>query len=133
MLLVFFLMIRRPPRSTRTDTLFPYTTLFRSHSVGVPTAKRWRWRVRSSTAGQLPTCRPARRTSSTALFNARSAFSMVVSPSGWSARRSQRPHFLGCESMHEATGEYLPSLTREIIHLVRFISEERGAGEECVS
>src|SRR3546814_11383723 len=28
----FFLMIRRPPRSTRTDTLFPYTTLFRSRS-----------------------------------------------------------------------------------------------------
>src|SRR3546814_3295173 len=26
----FFLMIRRPPRSTRTDTLFPYTTLFRA-------------------------------------------------------------------------------------------------------
>src|SRR3546814_20928803 len=26
----FFLLIRRPPRSTRTDTLFPYTTLFRS-------------------------------------------------------------------------------------------------------
>src|SRR3546814_4228897 len=30
----FFLMIRRPPRSTRTDTLFPYTTLFRSSSLG---------------------------------------------------------------------------------------------------
>src|SRR3546814_10803672 len=30
---VFFLMIRRPPRSTRTDTLFPYTTLFRSRLV----------------------------------------------------------------------------------------------------
>src|SRR3546814_14703737 len=29
-LVCFFLMIRRPPRSTRTDTLFPYTTLFRS-------------------------------------------------------------------------------------------------------
>src|SRR3546814_14549602 len=28
--LFFFLIIRRPPRSTRTDTLFPYTTLFRS-------------------------------------------------------------------------------------------------------
>src|SRR3546814_9189149 len=26
-------MIRRPPRSTRTDTLFPYTTLFRSHHI----------------------------------------------------------------------------------------------------
>src|SRR3546814_15042793 len=34
-MLVFFLMIRRPPRSTRTDTLFPYTTLFRS-----PAARR---------------------------------------------------------------------------------------------
>src|SRR3546814_7172829 len=32
-LLVFFVMIRRPPRSTRTDTLFPYTTLFRSMPV----------------------------------------------------------------------------------------------------
>src|SRR3546814_19506352 len=31
----FFLMIPRPPRSTRTDTLFPYTTLFRS---GLPTS-----------------------------------------------------------------------------------------------
>src|SRR3546814_12110637 len=33
---VFFLMIRRPPRSTRTDTLFPYTTLFRSLHGGEP-------------------------------------------------------------------------------------------------
>src|SRR3546814_2723741 len=32
LLFFFFLMIRRPPRSTRTDTLFPYTTLFRSYS-----------------------------------------------------------------------------------------------------
>src|SRR3546814_20565488 len=31
--LFFFLMIRRPPRSTRTDTLFPYTTLFRSEDA----------------------------------------------------------------------------------------------------
>src|SRR3546814_2409065 len=30
---IFFLRIRRPPRSTRTDTLFPYTTLFRSNYV----------------------------------------------------------------------------------------------------
>src|SRR3546814_19116023 len=30
LLFIFFLMIRLPPRSTRTDTLFPYTTLFRS-------------------------------------------------------------------------------------------------------
>src|SRR3546814_7902216 len=35
MVICFFcLMLRRPPRATRTDTLFPYTTLFRSRSVG---------------------------------------------------------------------------------------------------
>src|SRR3546814_14401116 len=32
---LFFLMIRRPPGSTRTDTLFPYTTLFRSYSASI--------------------------------------------------------------------------------------------------
>src|SRR3546814_5870670 len=35
-LLIFFLMMRRPPRSTRTDTLFPYTTLFRSPRINFP-------------------------------------------------------------------------------------------------
>src|SRR3546814_11018254 len=34
--LLFFLMVRRPPRSTRTDTLFPYTTLFRSIGLQEP-------------------------------------------------------------------------------------------------
>src|SRR3546814_10349459 len=33
-------MIRRPPRSTRTDTLFPYTTLFRSAAFPVPPDNR---------------------------------------------------------------------------------------------
>src|SRR3546814_7686939 len=33
---ILFLMIRRPPRSTRTDTLFPYTTLFRSKRSNGP-------------------------------------------------------------------------------------------------
>src|SRR3546814_13832632 len=39
-LLFFFLMIRRPPRSTRTDTLFPYTTLFRSELDDKPAFQR---------------------------------------------------------------------------------------------
>src|SRR3546814_14215453 len=39
-LMFFFLMIRRPPRSTRTDTLFPYTTLFRSAWRGDANRKR---------------------------------------------------------------------------------------------
>src|SRR3546814_14356580 len=38
--LFFFLMIRRPPRSTRTDTLFPYTTLFRSVFLNRSSSRR---------------------------------------------------------------------------------------------
>src|SRR3546814_18238345 len=55
----FFLMIRRPPRSTRTDTLFPYTTLFRSsgppprgvarHGRTGPRHRYWVWRYRCTT------------------------------------------------------------------------------------
>src|SRR3546814_7703244 len=41
----FFLMIRRPPRSTRTDTLFPYTTLFRSVSRVHHHQPRNRWKL----------------------------------------------------------------------------------------
>src|SRR3546814_6466003 len=46
-------MIRRPPRSTRTDTLFPYTTLFRSTAI---------WRSRNSgSASGCPRNHPPRR------------------------------------------------------------------------
>src|SRR3546814_11699241 len=41
--LFFFLMIRRPPRSTRTDTLFPYATLFRSASLQGFIPAEWLW------------------------------------------------------------------------------------------
>src|SRR3546814_1058475 len=51
-------MIRRPPRSTRTDTLFPYTTLFRSRQRAHPW-RRWRTvyafpRIRSPRMRHLP-------------------------------------------------------------------------------
>src|SRR3546814_13761143 len=36
-----FLMVRRPPGSTRTDTLFPYTTLFRSPAMPATGSSRW--------------------------------------------------------------------------------------------
>src|SRR3546814_7586130 len=65
----FFLMIRRPPRSTRTDTLFPYTTLFRS---GLP-YRNWGWlrdprgcpgrRRRSAMALECPLWRSEEHTS----------------------------------------------------------------------
>src|SRR3546814_2320220 len=58
-------MIRRPPRSTRTDTLFPYTTLFRScHLLGAAVAllqgggrRRRRLHSRSSDRGLRAQCR----------------------------------------------------------------------------
>src|SRR3546814_10461321 len=54
-------MIRRPPRSTRTDTLFPYTTLFRSARKRPEGQRRARWARLRSTAGRL---KPARKTMS---------------------------------------------------------------------
>src|SRR3546814_3921818 len=48
---VFFLMIRRPPRSTRTDTLFPYTTLFRSLGIDTRRLDRWTFAVGAGLAG----------------------------------------------------------------------------------
>src|SRR3546814_19778294 len=59
----FFLMIRRPPRSTRTDTLFPYTTLFRSgHWPSGGRAARRRngrdpWRRPGRGSNPTPACR----------------------------------------------------------------------------
>src|SRR3546814_4867165 len=44
---IFVLMRQRPPRSTRTDTLFPYTTLFRSDPRAIPSAfLRDNWSLR---------------------------------------------------------------------------------------
>src|SRR3546814_10923272 len=59
-LCIFFLMIRRPPRSTRTDTLFPYTTLFRSTN-GPACSARPAPRAAGSRYGDRtePTNRPA--------------------------------------------------------------------------
>src|SRR3546814_18960402 len=50
-LFVLFLMIRRPPRSTRTDTLFPYTTLFRSEEALQESEERVRLILDSSAEG----------------------------------------------------------------------------------
>src|SRR3546814_8290920 len=53
----FFLLIRRPPRSTRTNTLFPYTTLFRSRQHA-PFARLQRLQL--PVADRRP-CQPQRR------------------------------------------------------------------------
>src|SRR3546814_3311241 len=53
-------MIRRPPRSTRTDTLFPYTTLFRSSArrVPAPASARAETPALRAAARHSPTTRP---------------------------------------------------------------------------
>src|SRR3546814_5501961 len=60
--MVFFLIIRLPPRSTRTDTLFPYTTLFRSvlPTPGSPTRMGlfWRRRIITSMSWRISLSRP---------------------------------------------------------------------------
>src|SRR3546814_20061701 len=68
MFLLFFLMLRRPPRSTRPYTLLPYTTLFRSirnpgqaqHDPGLSSrrAARARFRVTSDADGGVSATRP---------------------------------------------------------------------------
>src|SRR3546814_7070331 len=51
-------MIRRPPRSTRTDTLFPYTTLFRSRQPrGLPAARRAAGHRPRALGGRARRCR----------------------------------------------------------------------------
>src|SRR3546814_592758 len=71
---IFFLMIRRPPRSTRTDTLFPYTTLFRSLAEGLASAQRLEHRIIAETLG------PARRPDDDAVHPAFEAFDMAIGP-----------------------------------------------------
>src|SRR3546814_8496093 len=53
-------MIRRPPRSTRTDTLFPYTTLFRSGARPALRDRRVEDRARAGLAGGGELCQRAR-------------------------------------------------------------------------
>src|SRR3546814_7737214 len=57
-------MIRRPPRSPRTDTLFPYTTLFRSPARPVRCADAGRLRFAAPPCGGRSTAAPAGRTGS---------------------------------------------------------------------
>src|SRR3546814_4427071 len=54
----FFVMIRRPPRSTRTDTLFPYTTLFRSPQPLAPANVAWPRHAANASCGHPRTRYP---------------------------------------------------------------------------
>src|SRR3546814_4595064 len=92
-------MIRRPPRSTRTDTLFPYTTLFRSHRQeeregGLPLARRQAPAGARHVPGAGPQAAAARRADRRHV-----------------ARGHQRHHRSAAARSEEHTSE-LPSLMR---------------------
>src|SRR3546814_2725939 len=74
----FFLMIRRPPRSTRTDTLFPYTTLFRSNAARRLQGRQPHTPLTRAGFAQADEMGRALR----ALLGARPALTMWASPTG---------------------------------------------------
>src|SRR3546814_6948070 len=108
-------MIRRPPRSTRTDTLFPYTTLFRSRPVrgdalpgglGLPPRHRAQGRLRQGEGGRAdgPTPGPY------GLSNLHARLGRMV-PGHALLHDSRRPGEPGALRSEEHTSE-LPSLMR---------------------
>src|SRR3546814_12369537 len=100
----FFLMIRRPPRSTRTDTLFPYTTLFRSFRR---CRLRFRWRssgVKALDAVHGPT----------------------LTIEGRDESGAARSWYVRLWNYAQGSGE-------DAVISLDFRSEERRVGQECVS
>src|SRR3546814_16390984 len=96
-------MLRRPPRSTRTDTLFPYTTLFRSRQEEVKRAHiARRGGLWSTELDPMLKLQPD-------LLDAYSGYYTVPSNRG-----------------------ALDELTRELIYITIDRSEERRVGKECV-
>src|SRR3546814_15480962 len=108
-------MIRRPPRSTRTDTLFPYTTLFRSDN-GV---------AEQVVAGVAEGCRIA----GCALIGGETAEMPGMYPdgeydlAGFSVGAVERDDVLTADRVR--SGDVILGLASR--------SEERGVGKECVS
>src|SRR3546814_11483985 len=116
-------MIRRPPRSTRTDTLFPYTTLFRSSLGADRQGERIMAETNSGAAAAIESLDPRIRytlhdgvaTITIAQPEKRNA----VAPPMWDALPA---HFTRCSSDPEV---------RAVIFTVERSEESRG-GKECV-
>src|SRR3546814_11283745 len=112
-------MIRRPPRSTRTDTLFPYTTLFRSVANHYSERLREIWRLENPTVRRVVIhVRPTGATQPPQAKSMSAAGETVV------AVQPARPVPV------EATPQSMPQV-REMDDVER--SEERRVGTECVS
>src|SRR3546814_15765464 len=112
--LFFVLMIRRPPRSTRTDTLFPYTTLFRSPKhVILAKAGIQGDTDQSSANGILVSTGVTKRANVLYLFS-----------------KSRYARHVPVKPLPPIAGRGAPANPRPV-HTGR--SEERRVGKECVS
>src|SRR3546814_14464614 len=118
-------MIRRPPRSTRTDTLFPYTTLFRSRACRLlllfgELAMRCRCGVNDQAARIADIGEVAQQFDRVHQLHARVIAAL---------------HAEGEESARALGGIFLLQLVRRVVVEARIgnRSEERRVGKECVS
>src|SRR3546814_15176925 len=114
-LFVFFLMIRRPPRSTRTDTLFPYTTLFRSQ------CRRRLCRLLAR-AG-----RGAARAGAGIARRARTRRVRALLPAGGDRRRRHAPRLRGADPLAQQEARQYVAQTLPSSGL-----PQRRVGAECV-
>src|SRR3546814_12792702 len=113
----FFLMIRRPPISTRTDTLFPYTTLFRSSGLPGPTPAVGARHAAGLSAGKiLARPPPAGGPTLRHTFRATGGNAMAHHP-------ADRPNVFPCFKYRDAPAA---------IEWLGRSSEERRGGEEGV-
>src|SRR3546814_20527707 len=118
-------MIRRPPRSTRTDTLFPYTTLFRSPFSDVSSAVSQR--AEESATHNSSSCQDDVADGSSKVP---SALFTAASPTGlgspWGMDGESGTPRLSAENRVRA-------VRRRIAVLVYWRTEARRVGKECVS
>src|SRR3546814_19662958 len=122
-------MIRRPPRSTRTDTLFPYTTLFRSHVVFNRQAEDAGFDIASTEDRARRTIAWAKRRSPIQQLAATCALEHFTATLAHDALAN--PTHLG-GAAEEARQLWRWHAIEEIEHKAVARSEERRGGKECV-
>src|SRR3546814_15108711 len=126
-------MIRRPPSSTRTDTLFPYTTLFRSvvvafdDAIADPIAK-----VARPAVGAPLVIQPARIERPAVLFGEEGGFEFLFAP-----LRPLVEEGVGDRSRHLFGDKFGRALTQRgvqhrFVPVLHLRSEERRVGKACV-
>src|SRR3546814_14754660 len=113
-------MIRRPPRSTRTDTLFPYTTLFRSEKAREKFRLQWTENAEHVTPLLLPT-NPARATTTWLIDYMPSIEQGLADLATWVAK-----------GLPPAETSYSFSDGKVSLPAGAARSEERRVGTECV-